>query len=246
MSNHHSRPDLDPILRGPSLFEVAMAGGGGRLEARIRERELRWRSENPELAERMQGCVGSRVRTREKRLRLNGDVLPQGSGGVVVNYTEQRLLVRMDYGEVLLMKAAWVEVEQEAKAMKVYYFGYSPGRGHGLMADDESPVRMSERRHMPRSLSEKELDTGYCPESSIQLQGAALLTQVDGWTVIAFWDRSGDGRLNSNSAFLAEGDHSFEQMCTLARERFPATWKRITDAFEVRLVRRTEVRADAG
>ena len=67
-------------------------------------------------------------------------------------------------------------------------------------------------------------------------QGAARLHFVDGWTVLSFWDRSGDSRGGCSSTFLAEGRHSFQQMVELAREHFPHIWQRITDAFTVRLV----------
>lgn len=60
-----------------------------------------------------------------------------------------------------------------------------------------------------------------------QAQGAAVLHQKDGWTAIGFWDRTGDTRGNSNSNFLVEGTYTFEEMCQLAQEAFPAIWHRI-------------------
>ena len=38
--------------------------------------------------------------------------------------------------------------------------------------------------------------------------------ELDGWTALAFWDRSLDHRRNSNSAFFWKGDHNFYQMLT--------------------------------
>lgn len=51
--------------------------------------------------------------------------------------------------------------------------------------------------------------------------------QKKGWTAIGFWDRTGDNRGNSNSNFIVEGTYSFEDMCHLAEQAFPAIWKRI-------------------
>lgn len=67
-----------------------------------------------------------------------------------------------------------------------------------------------------------------------QEQGLARLWTIEGWTLISFWDRSADQRGGSNSTFLAEGMHSFEEMVALAARHFPTIWKRITSAFEVR------------
>lgn len=66
-----------------------------------------------------------------------------------------------------------------------------------------------------------------------QVQGVAQLVYENGWTVLAFWDRSFDIRPDSNSAFLAKGEHTFEQMVKMAKKEFPTVWKRFK--FEVRL-----------
>lgn len=71
--------------------------------------------------------------------------------------------------------------------------------------------------------------------SEDQEQGRARMHFISGWTVMAFWDRSGDSRGGSSSAFLAEGEFTFDEMCVLARLHFPAVWARITSAFEVKL-----------
>lgn len=71
-------------------------------------------------------------------------------------------------------------------------------------------------------------------DSKDEEQGQARMHFVAGWTVMAFWDRSGDRRGGSNSNFLAEGEFIFDEMCVLARLHFPAVWARITSAFEVK------------
>jgi hypothetical protein len=57
-------------------------------------------------------------------------------------------------------------------------------------------------------------------------QGQALLHVRDGWSVISFWDRSGDTRGASNSAFLVRGEHTFDEVAAIAREAFPRIWQR--------------------
>ena len=66
-----------------------------------------------------------------------------------------------------------------------------------------------------------------CP----QVEGRAVLKLVEGWTVLAFWDRSADGRGASNSVFLLRGVHVFDEAVRLSREAFPTVWARFP--FEV-------------
>lgn len=61
-----------------------------------------------------------------------------------------------------------------------------------------------------------------------QPQGRALLHHRDGWTALAFWDRSCDSRGNSNSAFILEGEHDFDAALARARTLFPEIFERIT------------------
>lgn len=71
-------------------------------------------------------------------------------------------------------------------------------------------------------------DGTLCPdERKGQPQGLAILHQKDDWTAIGFWDRTGDSRPGSNSNFLVQGTYTFEEMCAMAQEAYPALWKRI-------------------
>ena len=56
--------------------------------------------------------------------------------------------------------------------------------------------------------------------------------KVHAYTVMAFWDQSGDNRPGSNSAFLFKGTHSFETMVMLADSYFPD----ITSRFKFPLI----------
>lgn len=109
---------------------------------------------------------------------------------------------------------------------EVYYFGcwrepghylYSPhGRRHGglgsLPIDFPCSVRV--------------LDGGLLPPRAPQTQGAAAHVHLHGWTILSFWDRSGDTRPQSCSTFLLRGLFAFHEACKQAREAFPAVWAR--------------------
>lgn len=120
----------------------------------------------------------------------------------------------------------------------IRYFGCWGEPGHYLY-DCEHRMIVRQEAAIWRS---RNLDAGYCPNAAVdsfwiahgpQIEGEALLHHVDGWTVLAFWDRSGDRRSGSNSAFLMRGEHTFEDVVNMSKFYFPEIWKRFT--FEVRL-----------
>jgi hypothetical protein len=56
-------------------------------------------------------------------------------------------------------------------------------------------------------------------------------TVVKGCTVIACWDRSLDERLNSNGAFIVEGERSLVEVLEIAKAQFPSVTARILKHF---------------
>lgn len=66
-----------------------------------------------------------------------------------------------------------------------------------------------------------------------QPEGRARLHHRDGWTALAFWDRSCDSRYGSNSVLFARGTLSAAEMLALFELHFPAVWRRITLRFQV-------------
>lgn len=99
----------------------------------------------------------------------------------------------------------------------MYYFGCWEEPGHYLV--DE---RM---RSVPWELCPVgyEIDTGFCPKGP-EIEGKALLHFVNGWTILAFWDRSVDTRGKCNSAFLWEGKHEFDEMLAESKKKFPGVF----------------------
>ena len=126
---------------------------------------------------------------------------------------------------------------------KVFYFGRWGRSGHQLWTPD---CDWADRRELPYEL--QSIDGIFCGDPRLcdrpdrwpndiehQPEGQARLHHLGGWTVLAFWDRSADLRFGANSAFLAEGTHTAQQMVELAEQTFPRVWARITGAFRVTL-----------
>lgn len=113
----------------------------------------------------------------------------------------------------------------------VYYFGCNNGPGHymhspGMRTGDD----LTDRRHISRLTGANPwgygIDGNLCPADPEQLQGRALLHYKDGWTAVAFWDRSVDHRKGSNSVFLAPAIHDFDVMMRLSKEAFSTVFDR--------------------
>jgi hypothetical protein len=112
--------------------------------------------------------------------------------------------------------------EVKAPAPKVFYFGCLDNGHHLYDADGEMMYRQIETPWGEHP------DGVLCPDERLgQLQGKALLHQKDGWTAIGFWDRTGDSRPGSNSAFMVRGTFTFDEICRLAAAQFPTVWHRI-------------------
>jgi hypothetical protein len=112
----------------------------------------------------------------------------------------------------------------------IYYFGALSRRsgGHFLFAPGQRPAS-SEKKTLPWPDVDAVLCPGFVaggtPEAD-QIEGRAQLHHRDGWTALAFWDRSVDARFGANSVFIAKGQHDFEGMIALARKYFPDVWGR--------------------
>lgn len=118
-----------------------------------------------------------------------------------------------------------------------YYFGYTPHAGHGLSVRNKSS---SARYEIEKRLEVQLgcLDRPFCwngpktPRDQYdrrdEAEGRAFLTHRAGLTVLAFWDRSGDKRGASNTAFICPGTLTFAQIVRQARHTWPQIWARFT------------------
>jgi hypothetical protein len=123
--------------------------------------------------------------------------------------------------------------------MRFFYFGCHRESGHFFW--DEA---MRHAWDAERVIPWERVDGALCPGASQdpdrwwertrpEVEGEAALHHKDGWTALAFWDRSVDHRSACNSVFFAEGTHSFAEMVQIAGAHFPQVWGRF--AFTVRL-----------
>lgn len=114
--------------------------------------------------------------------------------------------------------------------MKLLYYGCpAPGstRSHGLWAAGmkDASVHRATVQAVPWW---QYLDGGFAPRGVEEEPGLATLTwTLDRFTVLAFWDRSGEDRYGCNSAFVARGQQTFDAMVAAAREQFPEVWQRL-------------------
>ena len=108
----------------------------------------------------------------------------------------------------------------------IYYFGCIDRPGHYLW--EPGPRRPKDPTPFDTpGFPGAKLDMNYAPKDGNQPPALIGRHCVDGWTVISFWDRSVDERRNSNSSFIAPGEHSTEEMIALAKQHFPEVIGRV-------------------
>lgn len=108
----------------------------------------------------------------------------------------------------------------------VLFFGCWGPAGHYLYAPRRRSVP---GYYLPSSVQPHALDGKLAPADPQQREGRARLHHLDGWTVVAWWDRSADKRMDSNSALLVHGTHSFAAVLLTAGDAFPELLPRFAD-----------------
>lgn len=107
----------------------------------------------------------------------------------------------------------------------MFYFGVEDKHTAGHYLFDERMWKVND------SSVPENIDGGFCPKG-IEIQGHALITRVNGKTILSFWDRSGDKRFGSHSTFIEEGTLTFNEMLADAKIKFPKVFERIN--FEIK------------
>lgn len=69
--------------------------------------------------------------------------------------------------------------------------------------------------------------------SERQVEGVCRLHRRQGWTAMAFWDRSGDRRGNSCSVVMTDREYNFAEMVDAFRIEFPGIHARCTAKFDL-------------
>ena len=118
--------------------------------------------------------------------------------------------------------------------MEPLYFGCWGELGHYLWTTKHRQVRADVMRSLPSFVGAYggKLDGGFCPIDPKEPEGLCALAQIEGWTIVSFWDRSGDKRYKSNSNFLLPGTLGQQEALAAARAAFPALFARFP--FDVR------------
>jgi hypothetical protein len=136
------------------------------------------------------------------------------------------------------MRAWWFGCETKPAACGHYVHAAQPP-WDGSAAYDE---------HKRFPFPWEQLDGGFAPRTRPTMrydkgeelpQGQARLTYVGGWTVISFWDRSGDPRGASNTAFVFDEHIDGQAALETARGLFQTLFRRFP--FEVKIVETVEL-----
>ena len=112
---------------------------------------------------------------------------------------------------------------------EVMYFGRLDVPGHyfycrsGRFKDADL---YSERVPFGLHLDGGILHTTQIADDPERAPGVRVVRQFKGWTVVCFWDRSGDSRPNSCSAFLTDKIVTEEQLLAAAKAQWPEVWGR--------------------
>jgi hypothetical protein len=106
-----------------------------------------------------------------------------------------------------------------------YYFGTYRQAGHYFWTEGMGHSRYSGDPPGPWG----HVDGQLAPAGDVE--GEALLHHKDGWTAIAFANRTDDSRPQSNSAFLFDATLTFDEALEEARKRFSQVVERLS--FEI-------------
>lgn len=145
-----------------------------------------------------------------------------------------------------------IELPPEIETVELYFFGCWEQPGHYWLnprnrwANEDVIMR-----RVPAVLHRGKIDAGFCPgyvgpykRDRQEVEGAAALHHIDGWTVLAWWDRSIDGRGGCNSALVALGLWNFAAMLEIGRAQVPRVIER--QRVPIRLVVDRTAHAEGG
>jgi hypothetical protein len=111
----------------------------------------------------------------------------------------------------------------------ILYFGWSEPSGHGLKSSKTYPHPTWNSTPWGNNI-----DSGLCPRPE-SVDGKISEHHKDGWTAIAFWDRSGDSRPNSNTAFFVCCTMTTDELLVWSRKQWPEVFNR--KGFPLRVVK---------
>lgn len=115
----------------------------------------------------------------------------------------------------------WNRLERERREFNrpCWFFGVWPGTGGGHYFRGRDSRRAEKKQPFGYP------DGNYQPDNG-QKQGPAALSHLNGWTCLAWWDRSEDTRPGCCSALIFKGEYSFDSMVEVLKARFPKIYAR--------------------
>lgn len=120
----------------------------------------------------------------------------------------------------------------------VFWGAWGVGSGHSFHAAvrhhhndrprDAIPEawRASPEKLWPKLYGEDSIGRPSVDRELAEPQGVAAIHHLDGWTAVAFYDRTFDRRYNCGSVFFLRGDLIFPAALAAARAAFPALFQR--------------------
>jgi hypothetical protein len=128
-----------------------------------------------------------------------------------------------------------ITLPPELETVEAYHFGYERQAGHVWQSSNQYTRRWDIEKKLPESVAciDGVLQPGCVRDkpherTRPEVVGEAALHHLDGWTVLAWWDRSGDGRGACNSNLVARGTYDFTTMLEIGKARFPHVMARQT------------------
>ena len=129
-----------------------------------------------------------------------------------------------------------IELAAEVTTVETYYFGCWRSIGHHLwnpkLADRSGLQHYDVEKKIPKAIAQR-IDPCFCPgydgphkRDRAEVEGEAALHHVDGWTVLAWWDRSVDSRGACNSAIISKGLYDFTTMLEIGKAQMPHVMER--------------------
>lgn len=157
----------------------------------------------------------------EARRGLSEDLGLEGDVGALVD--ERLVQLNSVYAD------QWNRIEGEARESnrRLYYFGTWDRAGHYWFKEgggDSYGVSAHEVRTV--TPFGYEVDGKWQPDNA-QEEKVAVRRYHEGWTLLAWWDRSVDKRGGCCGALAWEGEATFETMVELLK-RFPKIYERVT------------------
>ncbi len=121
----------------------------------------------------------------------------------------------------------------------ILFFGAWDRPGHYYWLPGRRSAETS--RLLPASLAGGKIDGRLAPQKReprypnrlLETEGEAAVHHIEGWTVVAWWDRSVDRRGMSNSALLMRGTHTMSAVFLEAADKFPELLPRFATLVEV-------------